>query len=319
MRAGIQQPRGDRIALQDLPDCFHGAAGLERGPAGQQEVKHGSQSVHVRRRPDLLDAARRLLGRHIAGSPQDLPGGRQLVVGFHLGRQTKVRDSRRTGGGQQDVARLQVAMHDPVVVGVLDRLAHLGHQFRRLAGLEGKPHCAVCQTLAVDETHRVEMLAGKLVHFVDRHDPRMIQPRGRFGFGIEAFDVVRRGELAGQDHLQGHDPVQLDLPRLVDHPHPAAGEFLDQLIVAERAVLWRDGRGTRPVGRGTRRTAVERGRHVIAGEFGRIALAPPARTRHRRGTRGDLPRLSRWIARQASVVALAAFVIWIIRRHDAPS
>ena len=42
-------------------------------------------------------------------------------------------------------------------------------------------------------------------------------------------------ELAGQDHLQGHDAVEADLPGLVDDAHAAAGDLLQQLVIAEVA------------------------------------------------------------------------------------
>ena len=41
------------------------------------------------------------------------------------------------------------------------------------------------------------------------------------------------GELARQDHLERHDPVQADLARLVDHAHAAAGDFLQQFVIAK--------------------------------------------------------------------------------------
>ena len=41
------------------------------------------------------------------------------------------------------------------------------------------------------------------------------------------------GELAGQDHLQGDDAVEADLPGPVDDAHAAAGDLLQQLVVAE--------------------------------------------------------------------------------------
>ena len=38
-----------------------------------------------------------------------------------------------------------------------------------------------------------------------------------------------------EDHLEGDDPVQADLPGLVDDAHPAPGDLLQQLVVAEVA------------------------------------------------------------------------------------
>ncbi len=43
------------------------------------------------------------------------------------------------------------------------------------------------------------------------------------------------GQLALQDHLEGDDPVQADLACLVDDAHAAAGDLLQQLVVAEVA------------------------------------------------------------------------------------
>ena len=51
----------------------------------------------------------------------------------------------------------------------------------------------------------------------------------------EAGHVARRGQLALQDHLEGDDAVEADLPGLVDDAHAAAGDLLQQFVVAEVA------------------------------------------------------------------------------------
>ena len=79
------------------------------------------------------------------------------------------------------------------------------------------------------------MLASVLADLIDGHDARMIQFCRRLSLGVEPLHVVFAGQLPGQDHLQRHDPVQLHLPGLVNHAHPAAGDLLDQLVVAEEA------------------------------------------------------------------------------------
>jgi hypothetical protein len=35
--------------------------------------------------------------------------------------------------------------------------------------------------------------------------------------------------LAAEDHLDGHEPVETDLPGLVDHAHTAAAKFFEQI------------------------------------------------------------------------------------------
>ena len=62
----------------------------------------------------------------------------------------------------------------------------------------------------------------------------------------------RLASCAGEDHLERDDAVQADLPGLVDDAHPAAGDLLQQLVVADRSpreerrgggLFVRDGRG----------------------------------------------------------------------------
>jgi hypothetical protein len=69
--------------------------------------------------------------------------------------------------------------------------------------------------------------------FVDPDDVAMVQIGGRLRFGVKAFDLRFAGELASEDHLQSHQPIEADLPGLVNHPHAAAGDFAEQLIIAE--------------------------------------------------------------------------------------
>ena len=42
-------------------------------------------------------------------------------------------------------------------------------------------------------------------------------------------------KLSGDDHLDRDQPFERDLPRLVDHAHPAASQLLQQFVVAKDA------------------------------------------------------------------------------------
>ena len=53
------------------------------------------------------------------------------------------------------------------------------------------------------------------------------------GLGPEPGDVARRGLVAQQQPLQGHDPAQVALPGAVDDPHSAPAQLLEQLAFAE--------------------------------------------------------------------------------------
>ncbi len=69
-----------------------------------------------------------------------------------------------------------------------------------------------------------------LADLKDLHDVGMLQPRDRLGFNAEARQARRPRVDAGQDHLQRDDTVSLHLPRLVDNPHPALTEDVEDLV-----------------------------------------------------------------------------------------
>jgi hypothetical protein len=72
-----------------------------------------------------------------------------------------------------------------------------------------------------------------LADLVNRHDVRVVEVGGGFRLGVEALHVTRRRQLLGEDHLEGDDPVEALLSCLVDDAHAAAGDLLQQLVIAE--------------------------------------------------------------------------------------
>ena len=150
-------------------------------------------------------------------------------------------------GVEQDVGRLEVAVDDAVLVGVLRRPRRPADQLRPpRAGAAGRRR-PLRQALALDEPHAEVMLPVVLADLVDRHDAGMVEVGGGLGLGVEPLDVGVVGELAGEDHLEGHGAVQADLPRLVDDPHAAAGDLAEQLVVAEAPGMPGRGGSGRPL------------------------------------------------------------------------
>ncbi len=74
-----------------------------------------------------------------------------------------------------------------------------------------------------------------LADVVDLGDVGMPQAGGGPGLDLEAADVLRRCQVRGQDHLDGHGAVEGLLPRLVDHAHAAPADFFQELVGAEIA------------------------------------------------------------------------------------
>ena len=68
----------------------------------------------------------------------------------------------------------------------------------------------------------------------------MAQPRDRLGLDPEAGEVIGPRLAAAADHLQGDQAVQPQVPRLVDDPHPALAEPLEDIIARNDRPLCRD-------------------------------------------------------------------------------
>ena len=89
------------------------------------------------------------------------------------------------------------------------------------------------------------MPAFCLAGFMDGHDIRMAQVSSRLGFSAKPQDLLLAGELAGEDHLQRHRPVQADLAGAVNDAHAATGNFLQQFVIAktttQRVRRWTSG------------------------------------------------------------------------------
>ena len=134
----------------------------------------------------------------------------------------------------KDVRGLQVAVHDPQVVGRLDRAGERHHQFRR--SLRAQPAGLlepVGQAAAGQVLHGQERPAVGLAVVVHLDDVGMLDGGHRLGLGQEPDQLFRPGPLLAQDHLQGDQPVQLRLPGLPDDPHPALPERLEQVVAGD--------------------------------------------------------------------------------------
>src|SRR5262245_45649154 len=63
----------------------------------------------------------------------------------------------------------------------------------------------------------------------------MLKLCGRGGLGLEALAVVVVGELAAEDHFQGDDAIEANMPRLENDAHPAAANLAQQFVVVQAA------------------------------------------------------------------------------------
>ena len=105
-----------------LRDHAHSVVPEERRPAGHHLVEHRAEGVEVG--AGVRSTPQRLLGRHI-GDCTDHHAVRGHAAAVQGHRQAEVAQHRRPFGSKPDVAGLEVAVDDAVLVRVVQRQRHL--------------------------------------------------------------------------------------------------------------------------------------------------------------------------------------------------
>src|SRR5438105_14388112 len=77
------------------------------------------------------------------------------------------------------------------------------------------------------------MPAVALTGLVDGNDVWMVEMSGRFGFGVKPLDGSWGSQVLGRNHLEGDEPIQAHLTRLIDHAHAASTDLTQQLVIAK--------------------------------------------------------------------------------------
>jgi hypothetical protein len=128
-------------------------------------------------------------------------------------------------GRQEHVRRLQVAVDDAALVGVVDRLGqHRNDLGRGLCRLRS-PRRRLGQAAAVHELQREERQAVVRADLVHLHDVGVLEAGHCLRLGPETGQLLLPRVRAGQNHLRGHGAVQGRLPGLVDDAHAAAPQL----------------------------------------------------------------------------------------------
>src|SRR5262249_52965655 len=119
-------------------------------------------------------------------------------------------------------------VNDPAHVRVRDRVRDLDHDVEEL--LAGELGPLLREGLPVDEVHREVEVPVDFTYVINGDDVRMLELGRRLGLAEEALLLPLAREVPREEDLQGDDPVQVALPRLVDGPHAAAGDLLQDLV-----------------------------------------------------------------------------------------
>jgi hypothetical protein len=230
-----------RRLLRDAPQAARQRIGgdVDGQRAGEQLVGDDAEAVDVRAHVDPRRVAARLLGAHVRQGAEQLavPGlPRGVAVEVEQAGDAEVEDLAPAGFVDQHVGGLEVAVHQPALVRVADRLGDGDHHADPLGERARGGLRPLLQRDAAHEFHRQERLfAGRRAERAggeDLGDPGMLQPAERFGLQQQPRAAGRADELRGQ-HLERDLPARPFLLGAVDDAHAAAAEQREHAELAD--------------------------------------------------------------------------------------
>ncbi len=208
------------------------------GIARQALISHHAERVHVRGTRQRL--AGRLLGRDVQrGAHHDAGRGQAEILYVRLG-DAEVGDLGGAVGHDQQVARLDVPVHDAGPVRGVKRAGRLRHDVEDDVRLQPPvPLEDLRQRLPVDQLHHQVRPAERAVLAVveDPGDPRVRQRRRVPRLGPEPRpELLVVGVDAGH-HLDRDRPAEEPVVTAPDLTHPAGSDPLDQRVTVVENIL----------------------------------------------------------------------------------
>ena len=234
--AGIQP--GDRfgLAVNDAIQRLRHRSASERQSSGQQLVHHDARGEDVR--AHVHRATNCLLWTHVVDGADDDAFGRVDVCGSAgwLGTdalgEPEVQNLDAPARGQHHVRALQVAMHDALAVGFLERVEELKRDVDHIAGTERSVRDTVAERLAFHVLHGDEADLAGVANLEDLRDVGMRQRRcePRFAQKALAAFLVHRRRARSRQQLERHAALQDRILGQMDVAHPTAAEQRDKAI-----------------------------------------------------------------------------------------
>ena len=172
-----------------------------------------------------------MVGRKVVGRAHDLAvPGVFLGTGVHRSRQAQIGELGVALGRHEHVARLDVAVDDARLMGVLQPFRDLRDDVRRR--LHAQWPAAANELPQVGAGHEfgdqvVHVAVVARIHRTDQLG--VIETAEGLNLAGEIGDGLGRGTVAGQ-HLDGHQAVQDRVFRLEYVPHAALAQRIDDAV-----------------------------------------------------------------------------------------
>src|SRR6266568_7617565 len=126
-------------------------------------------------------------------------------------------------------------MENAALMRVVNGASQGRHQLRQVSCVHRHAAQVLPQIGSLDQLHAQEALVVQCAEFVDRNNVRVIEFCGGFCFDLETLDGPSRGQMAVANHFERDESVEADLASAINHPHAAAGDLIENFVIAEEA------------------------------------------------------------------------------------
>ena len=251
LERGSQREERLRVLVDDADADLGHRLAVERKLAAEQLVQDDAE------RPDVaadLRGARgaHLLGRHVERRADD----RRRVGERHLPDRARAKDlgdaeiedlqQRRSvqAARDEEILRLEIAMHDPGGMRLDERLARLEDVLDGVG--DGQRALLLAQLREVHALEELEdherAILGVAADVVDARDMLALETDRGARLAHEALDVALAGQGMRQDELQRDGLVEIDVPCRNDDAHAAGPEHALDTVLAGDDVAGSHGR-----------------------------------------------------------------------------
>ena len=241
--------------MQDRSEDDGGRLARERVTPGGALVQDDAERKQIGPRVQLVP--RRLFGRHVGHGPSRDACNRAIrLVGRRARqsesrrqfRETEVQDLHVPELGQENVARLDVAVDDPLVVGRVQRIGDLDADVNQLMDLQRPVHEAVAQRAPPHQFHHDEGLSFVLVDVEDRTDVAVVQRGCRARFGSKpANRLLVLHQIIGEEFERDRAP-EAEVVRPIDDAHAAGADLADDPVMVRDGGPDHGGPAAQPAG-----------------------------------------------------------------------